>query len=349
MKRIFLSFLKYAVCIFFVAVAAVAFYFHYDKKSKENYSMKGLLTEFSADAPTEIIISWKSNKTTLVQVGGEWVVKERGGHRADLDKVARFIDGIQKIRPLRRAVPVDEQVLSTLRLRIEETDSSKIPGVHIQMFDKDKNVLRDLTLGAGYFNETETVMPGREPEPCGRWAGIVQKDGSIIPVLISSMFEEYTPVPGNWLSCPVFDNAKQLIRINYESTESSSWMIGRFNEKDPFESVVPGGIRVSRQKLNALINVLSQQYIYEAIREDHAGKRTLLGSFSATDSTGLSRTLTFYRAENAKGGVVCRISAENRKNPDDKRVKEFLDGREGWLYVIPDKIFEIIKTNPAGD
>jgi hypothetical protein len=39
--------------------------------------MKGLLTEFSADAPTEIVISWKSNKTTLVQVGGEWFVKER--------------------------------------------------------------------------------------------------------------------------------------------------------------------------------------------------------------------------------------------------------------------------------
>jgi hypothetical protein len=112
---------------------------------------------------------------------------------------------------------------------------------------------------------------------------------------------------------------------------------------------VPGKIRVSRKKLNALINVLSQRYIFEAIREQDAGKRTLLGAFSATDNTGLNRSLTFYRAENAKGGVVCRISSENKKNPEDKRVKEFLDGREGWLYVIPDKIFEIIRTNPAGD
>ena len=349
MKRIFLSSLKYAVCFFFVAVAAVAFYFHHDRKVKANYSMKGLLTEFSADAPSEIMISWKSNKTTLVQMGGEWFVKERGYHKADLDKVSRFIDGIQKIRPLRRAVPADEQVLSMLRLKIEETDTSKVPGVHIQILDKNKKALRDFTLGAGYFNETETVMPGREPEPCGRWAGIIQKDGSTVPVLISSMFEEYTPVPGNWVSCPVFDNANKLIRINYESVRSGSWMIGRFNDKDPFESIVPGKIRVSRKKLNALINVLSQRYIFEAIREQDAGKRTLLGAFSATDNTGLNRSLTFYRAENAKGGVVCRISSENKKNPEDKRVKEFLDGREGWLYVIPDKIFEIIRTNPAGD
>ena len=348
MKRIFLISLKYAVCILFAAVAIVAYLYH-DKKAKENYSMKGLLTEFAVNAPAEIVISWKNNKTTLVQMGGDWYIKERGYHKADLDKVSRFIEGLQKIRPLRRAVPADDQVISMLRLKPEETDPNKIPGVHIQIFDKDKKVLRNLTLGAGYFNEAAVVMPGREPDPSGRWAGIIQKDGTIIPVLISSMFEEFTPVPGNWLSCPVFDNAKQWIRVSYESTESDSWMIGRFNDKDPFESVIPGDLQISNQKLSALVSVLSRQYVYEAIREQDSGKKVLLGSLSTMDSSGLNRTLTFYRVENAKGGVACKISSENKKNSEDERIKTFLDGREGWLYVIPDKIFEIIKTNPAGD
>ena len=261
----------------------------------------------------------------------------------------RFLEGVQKVRPLRRAVPADDQVLSMLRLKTKEADPAKVPGVHIQIFDKNRTLLRNMTLGAGYFNETEVLMPGREPEPCGRWAGIIQKDGSIVPVLISSMFEEFTPVPGNWVSCLVFDNFKHVIRINYEASGSGSWMVGRFNEKDRFESVIPGGSLVSRQKLNTLANVLSQRYVFEAIREQDAGKRTVLGGLSITDSTGLTRSLVFYRAENARGGVVCSVSSGNKKNPSDKRIKEFTDGREGWLYVIPEKIFEIIKTNPAGD
>ena len=349
MRRIYLSILKYAVCFLFAAVAVISCYLHHDKKEKENFSMKNLLTDFSLEAPAEIIVSWKNNKTTLIQKDGAWYVKERGYHRADLDKVIRFAEGIQKIRPLRRAVPADDQVISQLRLKTAESDPAKVPGVHIQILDKNKNVLRNMTLGAGYFNETEILMPGREPEPSGRWAGIIQKDGTIIPVLISSMFEEFTPVPGNWLSCPVFDHFKHVIRINYESNGLGSWMVGRFNEKDSFESVIPGGVRVSRQKLNTFAKVLSQRYVFEAIREKDAGKQTLVGSLTITDSTGLIRSLTFYRAENAKGGVVCKVSAENRKNPADKRVSDFLDGREGWLYVIPEKIFDIIKTNPAGD
>lgn len=352
MKQKFLFILKIAICLFFTAVAAVAYIHYKDKKEKENLSMANLLQEFSADAPAELVISWKTNKTTLVLTDGVWYIKERGNHKADMDKVVRFIEGLQKIRPLRKAVPADDKTCSMLRVKTEESDSNKIPGVRVQVFDKNKKSLRDITLGAGYFNETETVMPGREPEPSGRWAGIVQSDGTVIPVLISTMFEEFTPVPGNWMSCPVFSDIVKLTRIEFNSKtkDASNWMIGRFNEKDPFESVIPGESRVSARKLNTLVSVLSQRYIYEGIREKDAGKMVPVGELATRDRTGFVRKLTFYRAENAKGGVVCRVSAEKAgADVDMNRVKEFLDGREGWLYVIPDKIFEVLKTDPAGE
>ena len=56
-------------------------------------------------------------------------------------------------------------------------------------------------------------------------------------------------------------------------------------------------------------------------------------------------------ADKARGGVLCKVDARCTKNDEDgkKRVEAFLDGRTGWLYVIPEKLFETIGTNPAGN
>ncbi len=341
---------KTVICLLFAVVAGVSLMFRHSRKENMNLSMKGLLKEFSSEAPAEICISWKTNVTTLVLTDGVWRVKERGGHAADTAKVSRLIEELQKIRPLRCAVPADEATCSLLRVRPEEKEQGKIPGVRIRITDKNQNTLRDIVLGAGYFNETEIVMPGKEPEPAGRWMGILQKDGSVVPVLISRMLEEFTPVPGSWMSSPVFDKINQLVRIEYESGKKTAWMIGRFSVKAPFESIIPGKASVSQQKLNVLANILSQRYTFEGTREKDAGKLNYIGKLETLDSTGFVRTLSFYRADKVKGGVLCKVSAAERKNKTDRtRVDSFTKGRDGWLYVIPEKVFEKIKTNPAGD
>ena len=350
MKRFLSLCLKAGICLLFLAAAVVSLSLHRDRKEKANLVMSNLLTEFTMEEPSEMEISWKKNVTTLILKNNIWQVKERDGHAADTEKIIRFMEGLQKIRPLRRAIPADERVCSLLRVRPEETEPGKVPGVRIRVYGKEKKLLRDIVLGAGYFNETETVMPGKEPEPSGRWMGIVQKDGTIIPVLISSMFEEYTPVPGHWLSSPVFTDIKKLNRIEFESKIYPSWMVGRFSVRDKFESIIPGTSPVSMQKLNAMATLLSRRYVYEAVREKSAGKLTYIGKFDATDIDGFVRTLTFYKSDNTKGGILCKLNAyEKRDRSNKKRVDAFLNGRDGWLYVIPEQLFEKIITNPAGD
>lgn len=349
MNRKWKFILKVVICLLFAAVAAVSLYLRRERDEKAELSMKNLLPEYSPDTPAEICISWKNNITTLVLKEKEWFVKERGYHTAEMDKVIRFMEGLQKIRPLRRAVPADEAVCSLLRVNPEEKDPKNVPGVRVRVYDKNRVLLRDIVLGAGYFNDT-SVTPGQEPEPAGRWMGIIQKEGDVVPVLISSMFEEFTPVPGNWMTSPVFEEIKLLVRIEFESKKYPSWMLGRFSLKAPFESIIPGNRPVSNRKLNELAGILSQRYTFEGIREKEAGKLIYIGKFSTLDSHGFARTLTFYTSENAKGGVLCKVEASDRKKGFNKaRVEKFLKGREGWLYVIPQKVFEKIITNPAGD
>lgn len=350
MKPVQKLILKAAVCLLVAVIALVALFVQYSRKEKINLTMSGLLKEFSAEAPAEICISWKNNVTTLILQDGVWVLKERGGHAADSAKVSRLIESLQKLRPLRQAVPADEATCTMLRVRPEETQPGKIPGVRIRVCDKEKNILRDVVLGAGYFNETETVTPGREPEPAGRWMGIIQKNNRVIPVLISVMLEEFTPIPGNWMSCPVFEKINQLVRIEYEANGKTVWMVGRFSVKSPFESIIPGKGGVSQQKLNALANILAQRYTFEGMLEKDAGQLVRIGKMDTLDSSGFVRTLTFYKSSRAKRGVLCKVHAYERKNKDDRsRVDSFMKGRDGWLYVIPEKIFQTIKTNPAGE
>lgn len=352
MKRKWIFFiLKVVICLLFAATAVFSLVFRQKQNEKANLSMKKLLTEYSPDAPAEICISWKDNVTTLVLKDKQWYVKERGYHMADLDKVSQFLERVQNIRPLRRAVPADEATCSLLRVRPEESDPKNVPGVRIRVFDKQKKVLRDVVLGAGYFNEV-AMTPGKEPEPSGRWMGIVQKDGSIVPVLISSMFEEFTPVPGSWMTCPVFEEIKLLVRIEFDSNvkDYRSWMFGRFSLKDPFECIFPANVQASAQKLNVLAGILSQRYTFEGIREADAGELRYIGKLSTLDSKGFIRNLVFYTSDKARGGVLCKVEASERKGSSNKeRIGKFLSGREGWLYVIPDKVFEKIVTIPAGD
>lgn len=340
---------KAGICLLFVLTAIISLCLNHSKNENKTLSMKHLLPEFSAEAPVEIRISWKKNVATLILDDAIWRVKERGNHPAENEKVIRLIEQIQKIRPLRRTIPADAETCSLLRVHPEEHDAGKIPGVRIQIYGKNRQLLRDLVLGAGYFTETEMVAPGREPEPSGRWIGIVQKNGSVIPFLNSAMFEEFMPVPGSWMSSPVIENIKQLVRIEYRAG-NGSWMIGRFTVKAPFESIIPGTSHVSVKKLNTLAGILSQRYTYEGIREKEAGKLTYIGKMELLDDSGFVRSLMFYRAVRAKGGVLCKVNAYEKKELSKKeRVNSFLANRTGWLYVIPEKVFEQIKMNPAGD
>ena len=105
MKPVQKLILKAAVCLLVAVIALVALFVQYSRKEKINLTMSGLLKEFSAEAPAEICISWKNNVTTLILQDGVWVLKERGGHAADSAKVSRLIESLQKLRPLRQAVP----------------------------------------------------------------------------------------------------------------------------------------------------------------------------------------------------------------------------------------------------
>ncbi|MBE6405144.1 MAG: hypothetical protein E7040_03895 [Lentisphaerae bacterium] len=344
--------LKCVICLLFIFVAFFAYKSEKNKKEKANLSMKNLLQNFALDEPAEIVVSMGEHKTTLTLKNGVWYIKERDYHKADTDKVVRFIERLQKLRPLRKAIPADDKTCSKLAVNIQGS-SGKSTGIRVQMFDKNKKCLRDLVFGGVHFNEPEQVMPGSRPEISGRWVGIVQNNGSVVPVLVSTVFEDLHPGPGRWMSCPVFDDINKLVRIEYISKTkyTPSWLIGRFNEKDPFQSWIPGdNLLVPARNLGTLFKYLAQGYIFEGVRGKDTGKLTLLGELITKDSTGFIRKLTFYKAEKAQGCVVCKVSAE--KGGDDvdmNRMKKFLDGHEGWYYVIPDKIFEILTKDPAGD
>ena len=343
---------KTAVLLLSVLAAAVSVFIRDHNESGSDLSLRLHLPEFSGESTEKIVLSWKNSITTLEFRDGTWQVLERGGHPADMEKVGRLIESIQKIRPLRRAVPGDKEMCSLLRVNPEEADPRKIPGVRIRLYDGKGNSLRDLTFGAGYFTVTADAVSGQEPEPSGRWAGIVKEDGSVIPFLISSMFEEFHPVPGGWISCPVFDGLNQLVSINFDSSRYGKWMLARLSVEDPFVSVIPGNQAVSRRNVGALFNVLSQRYIYDGIPEKEAGALQKAGVFTVQGRNGFIRQIEFFTSVKFNDRVFCRVSASAKAGADqevEKKVQEFQQGRKGWLYVMPVKIFETIRKNPAGE
>ena len=309
------------------------------------------LPAFEPDAPSRIILSWRDAVTTLEFENGIWRVKERENHPADPGKVADFIESVRKVRPLRKAVPGDRETCTVLRVNPEEKELTKIPGVRVRIFASSGTVLRDLTLGLGYFTDPSKAGDAKV-HPDGRWMGLVQEDGKqVIPFLASQVFEEHHPIPGSWLSCPTFDRLSDLVRVRFQSEKFGNWMIARISPEEPFASVIPAEKAVSRRKLNELFGILSRHYVYEGLREKDAGNLTKIGSFSTADRSGFLRTLTFYTTDKAKGGVVCKVHAQCKKDDAEgrKRAEAFLNGRDGWLYVIPDKLFETIKSAPAGE
>jgi hypothetical protein len=76
-----------------------------------------------------------------------------------------------------------------------------------------------------------------------------------------------------------------------------------------------------------------------------------IGTLSAAEKSGLQRSLTFYRSEKEKNGVLCKVSGSYRGTDPlvRKRLEYFLKGRTDWLYLIPEKIYETIRSNPAGE
>lgn len=348
MKR-FLNW-KIWVPVIAVLIAGFSFCFQGDSTSEAGKSLKGYFPEFSDDSADQIILTWKNNKTTLYYKNEHWFVKEREDHAADHGKIIRLLEMSRKMRPLRLAVPADPESCSALRVNVEEKDPAAIPGLRVRILDAKGNILRDYTLGVGYFSPVPDESGSRSSDPIGRWAGAVKKDGTVIPFLISAMFEEFHPVPGGWMSCPSIDNVRKLIRVEFSSGSKARWMIARLSPEDAFVSVIPGKRGVPRQKLNALFSLLSGRYTYEGLKESSAGKLEPAGVLTLMDHSGLVRRISFFRSAKAKGGVVCRVEAFMRNGEkDEKRVQAFLKGRSGWLYAVPEKLYETLTTNPAGE
>ena len=331
-------------------IAAFSFYKRSSADMEAGFPVKSLLPAYSAGEPEKIILSWKDTRTTLLFTETkEWRIRERENHLADTATVAEFLESIRKLRPLRRAVPDDRATCSRLRVNPEESEPEKIPGLRVRIYGK-KGILRDLTFGIGYY-QNPADRGKKDVMPDGRWAGVVLEDGQkVIPFLSSSVLEEYHPVPGRWIDFPVFENPGQLVRIHF-SANSGEWMIARLSPAEHFSAVIPSEkSMVSQQKLSVLLSLLSKRYPFEVVREDSAGELVQIGSLLTVDKSGMNRKLTFFTTEKYPETVCCRVSGEYKGSDPAvrKSLERFLKERAGWLYVIPEKLYETIKTNPAG-
>ena len=331
-------------------IAGVSLCLDSGRKSGSELSVKNLLPEFSMEDPAKIIVSWKNQKTTLVYANGEWLIRERENHPADQNMVTNLLEDIRKIRPLRRAVPADRETCSRLRVNPEESDPSRFPGMRVRIYNAEGRALRDLTFGFGYYGLS--MQAGTDPQ--GRWLGIVEDEGKrVIPFLVSSVFEAYHPVTGGWMGVPFFDNGSQNVRIHYqpEEKDGSEWLLARISPEEQFTNVIPGGAITDPEKLRQWTALTGGRFIYDGFQEKNCGPLKKIGTLSVAEKSGLQRSLTFYRSEKEKNGVLCKVSGSYRGTDPlvRKRLEYFLKGRTGWLYLIPEKIYETIRSNPAGE
>src|SRR5688500_4006092 len=140
-------------------------------------------------------------EVTLVEQGGRWSVKERGGYRAHHQDVGDLLVKLPDVK-----VVQSESVAATLlpRLNLVEPGKSAKPaeaGTQLDLSDKDGKLLVSVLLGKKVIKTEPSPLPIKQETPVGRYVLI---PGNPTVLVLSDALVMAEAKPGRWLAKDFF-------------------------------------------------------------------------------------------------------------------------------------------------
>ena len=164
-------------------------------------------------------------EVTLIDQGGRWSVKERGGYRANHQDVGDLLVKLPDVK-----VVQSENVGATLlpRLNLVEPGKSAKPeeaGTQLELSDKGGKVLATLLLGKKVIKTEPSPLPIKQETPVGRY---VLVPGNPTVLVLSDALNMAEAKPGRWL-------AKDFLKVERVKSVAVSggggaWKIARSEE-----------------------------------------------------------------------------------------------------------------------
>ncbi len=164
-------------------------------------------------------------ETTLVEQGGRWTVKERGGYRANHQDVGDLLVKLPDVK-----VVQSEKVAATLlpRLNLIEPGKSAKPeegGTQLELSDKEGKLLASVLLGKKVIKTEPSPLPIKQEIPVGRYV-LIPANPTVM--VLSDALTMAEAKPGRWLAKDFFKIER--VKSVDASGEGGTWKIARSEE-----------------------------------------------------------------------------------------------------------------------
>lgn len=210
-----------------VLVAAAILYSTNSKGSRGATIIVGQepLAELPAAEISAIVITDESGTLTLVQKEEQWVVDNRNGYPANVERIENFQNSFIEMKALRE--------LSAGKGQLDQIGLKEEGGTHVTLQNDKRKAIHRLTLGK------ELTAPGSENQqsPMGRGGfpdrRFVMIDGDRTAIIVvDQTFSNATSGPADWLDKSFFKIENPTsIEVNFNGTDSTnSWKISKPTE-----------------------------------------------------------------------------------------------------------------------
>lgn len=258
------------------------------------YSARGIRRALPAFTPGEIkqiTISWRAVKTTLIRQDGRWVIRERAGRPASEPRIARLLNSLATLAPVKELAASSPETLRALHL--VEDDPKTLPGVRVVLRAASGRELFRILLGKGHFVRPEPDLPPA-PDAEGRY---VKTGGKVY--LIPVALENCQPSPSAWvepLRLRGLESALHIAvrRFGGRGDSQPVWTVSRESAAQPFTLTQPAGKPADFRLLSGLAEYLTKPFTSDYFLPDKPCSLHLARRLTVRCADGFSYRLDLY-------------------------------------------------------
>ncbi len=287
---------------------------------------------------TSVEIKTGKNTVTLEKLGDKWVVKNRGGYPALVNRIKPLVIAISKLE-IREAKTANPALYS--RLQVEDVTSKKAKSRQVTLMDKDGNILASLLIGKERVNRSDGTVDSIYVRRAGEKQSYLVKGKVVL-----------SDEPVEWMDNSLIDLASDRLKsITIEHGGDKTVRVSR-KEKDDVDYVlqnIPEGYEVrSQTTVNSLASVVEDLQFNDVnsaksfkwpdqtlttVYETFDGLVMKVKSAKIDDQVWAEFSFDYKGEETSSGSE----GKDNKsKKPSAKEQAEIL-GRKtsGWVYALP--------------
>ena len=306
-----------------------------------------------------------AGEVTLVEQGGRWTVKERGGYRANHQDVGDLLVKLPDVK-----VVQSENVAATLlpRLNLVEPGKSAKPeeaATQLDLSDKEGKPLASVLLGNKVIKTEPSPLPIKQETPVGRYVVV---PGNPTVLVLSDALTMAEAKPGRWLAKDFFKIER--VKSVDASGEGGTWKIVRSEEAGQWR-LADGAGQLDPSAAVAIANGLSSMTFNDVAPGVKAESFDKPRTVVVETFDGLVYTLRlakkpdgsdYYLTVAVAGEPPRSRTPEPGEKPEDKdRLDKYfaenlkkLDERlkvekdlAAWTYIVPVKVIEPLLKDRA--